>query len=258
MYNDRHHTDDPPPETDLREPEDWHDHPLTKPQARTIGVVGIGSEEAVGAQPPARTHYTGPAFGDCRDVLVAAPRQAYADVSPSYVCSDIFPAKLEAIREYAPGARSVFEIGAFYGHFLLTALEACPETLRTIWWSDNEIDAQHSNGYVHENLSWWAQRMPYDEKLSMSWGPFTYRVVNAIREHGFPIDLVHVDGAHGEKDALADIVWALSLQPKIVIVDDTDNAYHPGVRAAVAFVAEQCGLEVRWYATVNGFAVILP
>lgn len=231
-----------------------------KPPARTIGVVGIGSEEAVGAQPQKVQHYWGPAFGDVRDVLVAAPWQPYADLSSSYICSNIFTTKLQEIRTFAPQARSVLEIGAFHGHFLLTALEACPDTMREVWWADNELDTDGSNALVKQNLDWWAARLPEDEKLSMRWATDALSICRGALQfqlagEASKVDIVHVDGEHTFNAALADIMLGLMLNPKLLIVDDTSS--HPEVLAAVRYVSWSTGLPVAYNdSTPNGWAAI--
>lgn len=228
-----------------------------KPPARTIGVVGIGSEEAVGATPPDRS-YQGPAFGDVRDVLVQAPNQPYSDLVPSYICSDIFPAKHESIRRHAPDAVSVLEIGGFYGHFLLTALEAAP-SIRQVWWADNQHDDEHSNLWCKQNVEWWARRLAEGDKVSMRYALDAYSLCLGVLEPDFGpgrIDVVHVDGCHTFDHALADITMGLMLKPKLLIVDDT--IAHDEVRAAVRFVAVSTGLTPVYRDTVNGYAEIVP
>ena len=238
-----------------------------KPPTRTIGVVGIGSEEKVGAQfphdPPLslQDRYRGPEFGDVRDVLVQAPQQAYADLVPSYVCSDIFPRKLEVMQEYVKRPVSVLEIGAFYGHFLLTCLEAFPETMRYLFWADNEQDAPNSNLAVKENISWWAgAHLGEEDSVKMKWASSAYEIGNYLLGvmDTAPIDIVHVDGNHQHEAAISDITLALALQPKLVIVDDTAAHAHIAVRNAVEWTEWNTGLTAEYFDTVNGFAVFRP
>ena len=231
-----------------------------KPPARTIGVVGIGSEEVVMGQVPgqisANAHYSGPAFGDVRDVLVAAPKQAYADVSSSYICSDIFPEKFKTMQEVAPLAKSVLEIGCFYGHFLLTALEACPEIGR-VFWADTELDAPGSNQSVKENIEWWTRNNRSDESsVKMAWGERAYAVcLYAIHQY-LQVDIVHVDGYHSERAAVADISMGLMLKPMLLMVDDATA--HTPVKQACAFTQWNTGMEYEIVETVNGYAIFRP
>lgn len=236
-----------------------------KPPARTIGVVGIGSQESVGAQfphdaPVGSSSYFGEPFGDVRDMLVAAPKQPYADLAPSYICSDIFPRKLEVMREF-PEATSVFEIGSFFGHFLLTALAACPK-IRHVFWADVELDSPGSNQWVRKNIEWWsAANLDASDSVKMNWSLYAYQMANFLhwqwgRHDG--VDIVHVDGCHTKEAAIADITLGLTLKPKLLLVDDTAAHAHIGVLEAVKFAQWNTGVDYELFDTVNGFAAFRP
>ncbi len=190
-------------------------------------------------------------YGDIRDRLVALPHNPWGSTAGTYVESDLFVVKHEVLAELVPDARSVFEIGALYGHFLVTAIDACPDIFR-IGWVDNEAHTAGSNDLVRANL-----RAAGYEWESLWWTS----VADAANDgfgmgHGERFDVVHVDGAHSYAAAIVDMSLSLAMNPKVILVDDTIAIDE--VHAAVVDFCAYVGLEPSWHETVNGFAVIQP
>lgn len=180
-------------------------------------------------------------YGDVRDSLVDLPH--YAD---GYAVTDIFTVRHRLIRELDPQPRSVFEFGALLGFFLVTALDAAP-SIERVGWVDNESHSPGSNRACSENLASYLE--PRGRDASVLFDTAACRAPRFGRA-----DLVAVDAAHGHYDCLTDLVWALSLDPRTIMVDD--YTAHEPVRDATRRFAAWQGLEVEEHETVNGLAVL--
>ena len=192
-------------------------------------------------------------FGDVRDVLVRLPREPWGSYQGSYVVSDLFPAKHRVLRELVPDARSVFEIGALMGHFLVTALDALPDA-DTVGWVDPEQHTPGSNAAVHANLDAWQSTS--GRRVRREWWP---KIVDRTTRPSTSApralwDVVHIDGAHSLEACATDLGYALGLHPRLILVDDTIAIRE--VRTAVEGFVTYTGLDVVWHGTVNGFASI--
>ena len=183
-----------------------------------------------------------PVFEDVRNALVMLP-QFGAD---GYATTDIFTVREPLLRELEPS--SVLEIGAYRGYFLVTALYAC-DTIERIGWTDDESHAPGSNGMCRDNVVGYCESAGR-ELPELWWSTQTAHV------HVFgQADVVQVDGDHGYESCLTDLIWAASLYPRAIFVDDF-TAHDPVAHATRDFVAWRGGWTLDEYETVNGLAVL--
>lgn len=191
-----------------------------------------------------------PTFGDVRDTLVNLP---HGDPwgGASYCQLDLFTVRFDLIRRLEPQPTSVFECGALYGYFLVTALEAAP-TIRRVGWVDNESHSPGSNLMCLENLASLDGAHELDGWVSF----YTWRgdIPPSAR-----YDLVSVDSDHSYDGCLADLRAAHKLEPSWIFVDDwIAGAHGDDIRAATtAFLLEaDDAYTVTEHTTVNGLAVL--
>lgn len=185
---------------------------------------------------------THPHYGDVRDELVTLPGYG----SDGYVTLDLFTVRYPLIQELAP--ETVLEIGAYRGYFLVTCLAACPG-IKKLGWVDAEVDLKGSNQIVVENVR--AHREKHERFLPELW--WSTRP-DDVWYFGHA-DLVQVDAAHGYFNAATDLLWAHSLEPRAIFVDDF-VAHEPVRRATYDFLRWIPGYNLKEYETVNGLAVL--
>lgn len=184
-------------------------------------------------------------FGDVRDVLTRLPFYdgGHAD---GYASLDVFTVRVPLLEHYWP--QTVFEIGAYRGFFLVTALWTCADITR-IGWIDNESHRSMSNTECAVNIVHYCHtvnRPPPDVWFDTEqW---------RIPEFGDQADLVHIDAKHDYEDCLTDLIWATHLNPRVIFVDDYEA--HEPVRRATDEFAQWKDWTVDEYETVNGLAVL--
>jgi hypothetical protein len=152
--------------------------------------------------------------------------------------TDIFVVRHEIIRALDPPPRSVFEFGALYGFFLVTALDAAPSIGR-VGWVDNESHTPGSNQKCLENV--------------LSVRPDVELITAATA------DLMHVDGDHSFAGCLADLRTAALLGTRTLMVDDwTAELHRADIRSAVDewLWEEPASWRLDVYETANGLAVL--
>lgn len=187
-------------------------------------------------------------FGDVRDLLQQLPEEPWGGYGGTYVLSDIFPTKHRVLQELVPDADSVFEIGACFGHFLVTALDALERCVR-VGWCDNETHTPGSNAGVVANLDRW--RALSGRQVSGEWFDHLVKITTRSFDRW---DVVHVDGEHTLHACLIDLGVALALRPRVILVDDT--IAHQPVIEAVKLFSTYTGLEPVWHTTANGFVTL--
>lgn len=197
-----------------------------------LGVPTIGGELGGGSDPEV--------YGDIRDLLVSLPHGS-PNAATRYVRLDLFTVRHELIRRLVPAPRSVFEFGALYGYFLVTALDAAP-SIRRVGWVDDESHTPGSNAMalcnvVAESVMCWSSRSHIPP--------------------GLQYDLVQVDAAHSFEECLADLEAAALLEPRWIMVDDW-TAHPDVVRATILWLHRQPeGLwELSEHETVNGLGLL--
>lgn len=205
---------------------------------RELHQVGVG-DIRIGDPGPVAGHY-----GDVRDVLLELPNTGHG-----YMTMDLFPVRHKIISELVPRPTSVFEFGALYGYFLVTACDAAPEIDR-IGWIDPEEHTTGSNELCQQNIYAYYRQHRLAIDPSVVWcGETTQR----CREFG-TADLVQVDGAHTYTDCFTDLMWALELAPRVIFVDDYKAIAE--VQLATDHFAKLWELDVEYHETVNGLAVL--
>jgi len=183
-------------------------------------------------------------YGDVRDLLQHLPHRFDGD---SYMVSDIFTSRFEILRSLDPQPRSVYEFGALFGYFLVTAVAACP-SIKRVGWCDNEVDIPRSNYYCDENV--------------FSVRPEVKRQCCFRREDaptGETWDVVSVDSGHSFECCLADLEAAEKMRPRLIFVDDyTADGHAENIGPAVARYLEESAFpwELELLETVNGLAVL--
>lgn len=191
-------------------------------------------------------------FNDIRDTLIALPH-GDPHGSTAYVRSDLFTVRHELIRELRPAPTSVFEFGALYGYFLVTALDAAPSIV-AVGWVDNEQHTSESNQLCDANLREYLTDRGREDTLAWHGRlrdevPITHRY-----------DLVSVDSDHSYTGCLADLHAAHRLNPRWIFVDDWDAETHrDDIRAAVAqfrLIDISDEYDLAKHDTVNGLAVL--
>lgn len=196
-------------------------------------------------------------YGDIRDILLALP---HGDIHGhgSYAWnSDIFTVRWQLIHDLGPYCTSVFEYGALYGYFLVTALDAC-RYIQRVGWVDNEQHTANSNQIVAHNL---ADLLAGPPDRLIEWPRF-YRHRDQLHEDvmrlGLRYDLVSVDAGHSYDECLADLHSAHRLRPRWIMVDDwTAETHTDDVQGATrAFLAERPEYVLSEHETVNGLAVL--
>jgi cephalosporin hydroxylase len=186
-------------------------------------------------------------YGDIRDLLVALPF-GDPDGKTNYVRADIFPIRHQLIAELDPPPRSVFEFGALYGYFLVTALDAAP-TIRYVGFVDNESHTPDSNRMAAGNV--WTVRGTAELEV--------FRDREEMLGSAARYDLVQVDADHSYAECLADLQAADRLGARWVFVDDATAFGHFDAisRAVEAF---RSGSASVWshdvHETVNGLVVL--
>lgn len=201
-------------------------------------------------------------IGDVRGPLLALPHHPEPDMAGHYLVSDIFPVKAALLEELHDelrrgahpagpdrGVTSVLEFGAYFGYFLATALLVCPEIERVAW-SDDESAMMGSNLLCAENID--AVNPVPRRRMARTSAELMWEV------RGEQFDVVHVDGDHSYDACLTDLSWALSLRPRMILVDDYGSRTCPGVTRAVLTFAAFTGLTFDVVSTVNGLAVFRP
>jgi hypothetical protein len=181
-------------------------------------------------------------YGDVRDLFRDIP-------SPggSYPFLDLFTVRHAVLRELVPDATSVFEFGAHGGHFLITAIDACPKITRVAW-CDNESYLAGSNRLAAASI----RHVFDDRELSLRWFDHTLKAAAQRSQY----DIVQVDGDHSMFGCCTDLAIALTMRPKIIMVDDFNAEPHAQVRLATERFAQYVGVEIDEYVTVNGLGVI--
>ncbi len=182
-------------------------------------------------------------YGDVRDTLEQLPHSG-----EGYIRSDIFPTKFELMRRECPDARRVFEFGALYGYFLVTAAACCPD-VTWVGWVDPE-QRPGSNAQCVENL---AEFRRLTGRQFRHW--YVTRTLDVSRRL-LSADIVHVDGNHGYDACTIDLTLSLALKPRLILVDDYTAIQT--VTDATNDFANYLGLEVECFETVNGFAALRP
>jgi hypothetical protein len=206
-------------------------------------------------------------YGDVRDLLLKLP---HGDIhgNGSYAWnSDIFTVRWEIINELGRHelgrhVSSVFEYGALYGYFLVTALSAS-SNIRRVGWVDNEQHTANSNQIVAHNLADVIAKFEQERVGYFVDWPRFYRHRDQLHEDvfrlGLQYDLVSVDAGHSYDECLADLHSAHRLRPRWIMVDDwTAETHTDDVQGATrAFLAERPEYELSGeYDTVNGLAVL--
>lgn len=205
-------------------------------------------------------------FNDVRDTLLALPH-GDPHGGTAYVRSDIFTVRHDLIRQLEPAPRSVFEFGALYGYFLVTALEAAGDSIERVYWVDDESHTPDSNRMCMENLIWWSNhRIDLDARTRSL-------IYQYGRDRDWPerfttpaqFDLVSVDSDHSYEGCLADLHAAHRLNPRWIFVDDWTSETHAAdiQRATGDFIASTRSAEDRFgvytfaeHDTANGLAVL--
>lgn len=207
-----------------------------------------------------------PKYGDIRDLLLTLPAgDIHGAASYAYV-SDLFVVRFEIIRQLDPQPISVFEFGALYGYFLVTAYAACAPD--RIGWCDNEQHTAGSNRMVAMNL---AEVVDENDRPEIKF--FTHRdqvLAEQERRRGDPphyahdpslyYDLVSVDAGHSYDECLADLHAAHQLRPRWIMVDDWTAATHMAeVQSATRKFLETVGDDeyvLSEHVTANGLALL--
>lgn len=188
-----------------------------------------------------------PRFNDIRDTLVGLP---HGDPwgGTSYVQHDLFTVRHELIRALSPAPVSVFEFGALYGYFLVTALDAAP-SIKRVGWVDDESHTAGSNEMCHANI----------RSVSSVPCEIHHWRDQAIEWKTGNWDLVAVDSDHTYDGCLADLQAAHDLDPHTIMVDDWIAATHTlDIQQAVLEFLDDTGDTYRLdtYVTTNGLAVL--
>lgn len=183
-------------------------------------------------------------YGDVRDQLVALPEHhggnGYLTQEPP-----LFPPRFEIARFLEP--RRVFEFGALYGYCLAAFMLGSPATIEAVGWVDNETHTIASNRRCLENL----------ESLGIPIGE--YRV---CRDHYDTslfgrAELVHVDSDHTAGGCLRDLIWAWTLEPRVILVDDwTADTHRNEIQGSTYAFADALEIPVFSVHTVNGLGVL--
>jgi hypothetical protein len=115
----------------------------------------------------------------------------------------------------------VFEFGALFGYFLVTALDACPSDRVRVGWVDNETAHPGSNILCEENVE--------SVRSGIALGYGNSRDLLPVRV----CDVVSVDGDHSYEGCFADLLAADRLEPRLILVDDWDaDTHRVEIRAA--------------------------
>lgn len=190
---------------------------------------------------------------DVRDLLVRMPASPYDTFEGTYVLSpELFPvkhARLKALDAISP-VRSIVETGAYFGAFLLTALDACPELL-WLRWIDDESYTAGSNALCERNLSWYSEVENARRPTLWQSGSRQTDLIAWIDD--VQPDLVHVDGDHSFAGCYFDLVVGLAMNPRELWVDD--YGAEDGVTRAVDEFSERVELPFEQVPTTNGLAV---
>jgi len=183
-------------------------------------------------------------YGDIRDTIEALPEHCTG--CDYRTLPGIFPVRERIIRDLRPAPRSVFEIGALVGYFLITAIHAAP-SIRRVGWCDNETHTPNSNGMALANIR--AHAAAHDRPEPASWYVNDRRLIRSAQ-----CDLVQVDGAHSYQDCLLDLLIGLMMRPRWIMVDD--YAVVPEVREATDHFRRLTGWPLEEHNTENGLALL--
>lgn len=186
--------------------------------------------------------FDGP-FGDVRDRLSLLPVHG-----GGYWSTDLFTVKHELLAAEYADARSIFEIGALVGEFLVTALDACPDADR-VGWVDSEVHTPGSNVLCGENIR---AAFPGEDHARRHWTHVRELPYGRLPQY----DVVQVDGEHSMHACIADLTVAYGLRPSVILVDD--YGVIAAVREAVDLWAGYMGFDVQELVSINGTAVIRP
>jgi hypothetical protein len=201
-------------------------------------------------------------YGDIRDILFALPHHD-PHGGTSYYKSDLFTVRHEIIRGLDPQPTSVFEFGALYGYFLVTALDALhandPDSgFQLVAWCDNETHTPGSNIMCEMNLR---HAFPFLETAERGYflAPL-YKYVTSREQipAGVTFDLVQVDSDHSYEGCLADLRAAEKLNPRWIMIDDWTSDHGPDISRAVSSWFEET--EHHWdtepFETANGLLLL--
>lgn len=193
--------------------------------------------------------------GDVRAVLAGLPASPYDTLEGTYVlAAELFPVKYRLLQELdaVRTVQAVVETGAYFGAFLLTALEACPD-LRWLHWIDNESYTPGSNDLCKRNLRWYLdEKAKPGRQINWAAGVKPTDLIPAVNQGLMP-DLVHVDGDHSYAGCFFDMTLGLAMNPRQLWVDDY-GAIDAVTRAVMDF-SEYVGMPFERIPTTNGLAV---
>jgi len=136
---------------------------------------------------------------------------------------------------------SCFEFGGHFGFGLVTWLHTFPE-ITWAGWCDNERAFTGSNLACGENVRAYLG----ERRVQLWWCEVPTEAL------GRKADLVMVDGDHGYGSCLIDLTLALSMKPKVILVDDLQLG---GVDQAVRDFSAYSGLRFDSYPVAAGTAV---